>query len=81
MLNIKNEVPELAKFADRYDSYNGQYYIPDNMISESEVKAICEAHVDKDFIYVYEDVFFNADGLPEVGVGSFCIGPRKYVEI
>jgi hypothetical protein len=78
MYLIKNEVPELEKFnRDYYDPMLGYYVIPDTKISEREVEAIVAKHDGWD--YLYEDVFFNVEGLPDVGVGSFVVGPVELI--
>lgn len=78
MYLIKNEVPELEKFnKDYYDPMLGYYIIPDTKISEREVEAIVAKY--DDWNYLFEDIFFNADGLPDVGVGSFIVGPDKLI--
>lgn len=78
-ITIRNEVPELKKYSKYYYSGMGYYIIPDHMISEKEVKEVVRTY--EDWSYIYEDTYYNFEGAPEAGVGSFVIGPKKYLEV
>lgn len=75
---VKYLIPELKKYLKYYLSYQGYYYIPDNMISEEEIKQAISKY--DGFGYLHEDDYYGPEGVPVAGVGAWVIGREDLIQ-